>query len=187
MNKVVAVVMAVICLMSLTCVTAFAAETDLPPGAQLVSNGSTIGSNDWSLETPYVIPAKEVDSITITGLFYFSKIHGWDGTQWVNITSRIGEVKDSVTFSPADYSEYFYFTVTKGDTMASQNFTVAWKEIPKPTFFDYGFSWLEFLVSGGLSVLDMLVSHPVTRLLIAGGLAIGVFAIFKFGVMGVLL
>lgn len=179
MNKVFAVVMAVICVMSLTCVTAFAAETDLPPGAQLVSNDTTIGSNDWSLDTPYVIPTKEVESITIKGLFYFSKIHGWNGTQWVNITGSIGEVKDSVTFSPADYPEYTYFTVTKGDTMASQDFTVSWKEIPKPTFFDYGFSWIEFLVSGGLSVLDMLVSHPVTRLLIAGTLAFGVFVIIK--------
>ena len=41
MNKVFAVVMAVICVMSLTYVTAFAAETDLPPGAQLVSNDTT--------------------------------------------------------------------------------------------------------------------------------------------------
>lgn len=164
--KVFAVVMAVMCLMSLTC-TAFAAETDLPPGAQLVSNGTTIGSNDWNLDTPYVIPSDDVESITIKGLFYFSHVYGWDGTQWVKITNRIGEVKDSVTFSPADYPEYSYFTVVKGDTMASQDFTVSWVKVSlvkqagdfvSGVFVHIGGPALGFITSHYLTIILPLLS-----------------------------
>ena len=177
--RIFAVVMAVMCVMSCMCLTAFAAESDLPPGAQLVSNGSVIGSNDWNLDTPYVIPADDVESITIKGLFYFSHVYGWDGTQWVKITSRIGDVKDSVTFSPADYPEYNYFTVVKGDTMASQDFTVSWVEVS--LIAQAGSFVSGFFTNIGGPTLGFILSHSLTLVPALAGLAIlGILFVRKF-------
>lgn len=121
--KVFAVVMAVMCLMSLTCVTAFAAETDLPPGAIVVGNGDAISTSELTtLEKPYVIAAKDVETITIKGLFGFSSVYGWNGTEWVKLTV---ENPADVTITVSDY-DYTYYTMLRGDTMASQTVTVSW-------------------------------------------------------------
>lgn len=152
--KVFAVVMAVMCLMSLTC-TAFAAETDLPPGAQLLTNGAQVSTNDLtSLSTPYVIPAKDVESIIISGLFGFSSVYGWDGTQWINLN-----VADptNVTIVPADYPQYTYYTMLRGDTMASQTVTVSWEKISPfkaiESSFDVSLDWLLFTITSLCAVI----------------------------------
>lgn len=123
-KKFLVIAMAVMCLMSLMCVTAFAAEADLPPGAQLVANGATISTNDLtSLDTPYVIAADGVETITITGLFGFSSVYGWNGTQWVNL--NVADPTD-VMIVCADYPQYTYYTMLRGSTMASKTVTVSW-------------------------------------------------------------
>lgn len=165
--KVFAVVMAVMCLMSLTC-TAFAAETDLPPGAQLLTNGAQVSTNDLtSLSKPYVIPAKDVESITISGLFGFSSVYGWDGTQWINLN-----VADptNVTIVPADYPQYTYYTMLRNDTMASQTVTVKWV---KTSLVNQAGDFLGgFFTNIGGPTLGFITSHSLTLVPALAGLAI---------------
>ena len=161
--KVFAVVMAVMCLMSLTC-TAFAAETDLPPGAQLLTNGAQVSTNDLtSLSTPYVISAQDVESITISGLFGFSSVYGWDGTQWVKL--NVDNPAD-VTITVADY-DYTYYTMLRGDTMASQTVTVKWVKVSlvkqagdfvSGAFVHIGGPALGFITSHYLTIILPLLS-----------------------------
>ena len=173
--KVFAVVMAVMCLMSLTC-TAFAAETDLPPGAQLLTNGAQVSTNDLtSLSTPYVIPAKDVESITISGLFGFSSVYGWDGTQWVKL--NVDNPAD-VTITVADY-DYTYYTMLRGDTMASQTVTVKWV---KTSLVNQAGDFLGgFFTNIGGPTLGFITSHSLTLVPALAGLAIlAILLIRKF-------
>ena len=147
--------MAVMVVMSCMCMTAFAAETNLPPGAVVVGNGDVISTNDLtSLDAPYVIPADGVESITITGLFGFSSVYGWDGTQWINLN-----VADptNVTIVPADYPQYTYYTMLRGDTMASQTVTVSWEKISPfkaiASSFDVSLDWLLFTITSLCAVI----------------------------------
>lgn len=172
--KVFAVVMAVMCLMSLTC-TAFAAETDLPPGAQLLTSGAQVSTNKLtSLSTPYVIPAKDVESITISGLFGFSSVYGWDGTQWNKI-----DVSDptNVTITCADYPQYSYYTMLRGDTMASQTVTVSWVEIVQPGLMDYlplvaSAVWAQIPIVSAVITGNSLLLFTVGFLFVGGCVAI---------------
>lgn len=178
--KVFAVVMAVMCLMSLTC-TAFAAETDLPPGAVVVGNGDTVSTNDLtSLDAPRVIPADGVESITITGLFGFSSVYGWDGTQWVNLN-----VADpaNVTIVPADYPEYTYYTMLRGDTMASQTVTVSWVKtsLLEKVLTSVGTFISTTLTAVGGPVLSFITSSPLTLVpALAGLLVLGICIVRRF-------
>lgn len=165
--KIFAVVMAVMCVMSCMCLTAFAAESDLPPDTTLVTNGQTINSNDWNMN--YAISANNVETITITGLFGFSRIHGWNGTQWVNITNLVGAVADSVTFSPADYPEYTYFTVTKGDTMAQQDFTVTWTT---PSIFDNMSDISSAMWSSAKDAVGFVMKAPLAQITVIIGIVL---------------
>lgn len=132
LSKIFAIVLAVMVCMSCLCMTAFAAETNLPTGATLIENGGSYQGLAYnSTGAAYVVSADGVEAITITGLHSFSKIYGWNGSTWTNITSQIGSVADMVTFSPADYPDYTYFTAILGDTMADKTVTVTWTEIPK--------------------------------------------------------
>lgn len=42
-----------------------------------------------------------------------------------------------------------------------------------------GKEYLEFVVSGGLDVLDMIAGHPIGQLAIAGGLGLAVWFVVK--------
>lgn len=182
--KVFAVVMAVMCVMSLMCVTAFAAEADLPPGAHLMTSGDSIENTSASdLEAPYVIPADGTESITITGLFYFSEIHGWDGAQWHNLTGQIGDVADSVTFDVADYPQYSYFTVVGGRTGATSTFTFTWTKsalLPK-ILTAVGVFVGTVLTAVGAPVLAFITSSPLTLIpALAGLLILGILVVRRF-------
>lgn len=164
LSKVFAVVMAVMCVISCMCMTAFAAETDLPSGATLIENGATINTNDLtSLDTPYVIPADGVESITISGLFGFSSVYGWDGTQWVNLN-----VSDptNVTITCADYPEYSYYTMLRGDTMASQTVTVSWVKFSQfRVILDSSVQVVTTMFGGvGSAVISFIESTPIVLL-----------------------
>ena len=177
--KVFAVVMAVMCLMSLTC-TAFAAETDLPPGAQLLTNGAQVSTNDLtSLSTPYVIPAKDVESITISGLFGFSSVYGWDGTQWVKL--NVDNPAD-VTITVADY-DYTYYTMLRGDTMASQTVTVKWVKV---SLVKQAGDFLGgFFTNIGGPTLGFITSHSLTLVPALAGLTILAILLIRKFVYGV--
>lgn len=151
--KVFAVVMAVMCLMSLTC-TAFAAETDLPPGAIVVGNGDAISTSELTtLDKPYVIAAKDVETITIKGLFGFSSVYGWNGAEWVKLTV---ENPADVTITVSDY-DYTYYTMLRGDTMASQTVTVSWVKISPfkaiASGVDVSLDWLLFTITSLCAVI----------------------------------
>ena len=167
--------MAVMCLMSLTC-TAFAAETDLPPGAQLLTNGAQVSTNDLtSLSTPYVISAQDVESITISGLFGFSSVYGWNGAEWVKV--NVANPAD-VTITCADY-DYTYYTMLRGDTMASQTVTVKWV---KTSLVNQAGDFLGgFFTNIGGPTLGFITSHSLTLVPALAGLAIlAILLIRKF-------
>ena len=178
--KVFAVVMAVMCLMSLTCVTAFAAETDLPPGAIVVGNGDAINTSDLtSLSKPYVIPAEGLETITIKGLFGFSSVYGWNGTEWVKLS--VSNPAD-VTINVADY-DYTYYTMLRGDTMASQTVTVSWVKasVLDKVITAVGTFVSTTLTAVGAPVLSFITSSPLTLVpALAGLVVLGVCIVRRF-------
>ena len=154
--KIFAVVMAVMLCMSCMCVTAFADDI-------YVQNGITytLGSEKVVLAVEYGV------TYTITAdTSYLPTTYTWTGSSGyreLRFTDGVCEYTctdenlKSITFdAPSD---------------TPIEITVTWPRPPEPTIFDHGISWIEFFVSGGLSILDMFASHPVTQLLIAGVIA----------------
>lgn len=127
MKKMLVIVMAVMVIASCMCMTAFAAEK---PAGTPVTNGQVVNTNDLK---DYIISADGVETITITGLFGFSKVYGWNGTEW-----SILSVSDptNVVITCADYPEYTYYKAEKGDSMANQDVTISWTLTPQPGMLD---------------------------------------------------
>lgn len=167
-TKIFAVMMAVICVMSVMCMTAFAAE--MPPGSTLLTNGQSISTDLLtSLDSPYVIAADGVETISIKGLFGFSWIYGWNGTDWVRI-----EVPDAtdVTITCADYPQYSYYTAMRRDTSTSQMVTVSWTE---PSMLDDIGTVSGALWSSAKDAANFVIRNPLAMITVFVGLvAIGV-------------
>ncbi len=166
--KVFAVVMAVMCVISCMCVTAFAAEA--PAGAVMLENGGTYQGLSNKLETPYAIAAENVESITIEGLYSFSSVYGWNGTEWINITGSLGSVEDSVTINTADYPEYSYFTGLLGMTGADNTITVTWTVPPAPGMLDNLGSISSAIWSGAKDATNFVMKTPLAQIVVILGI-----------------
>lgn len=175
-SKIFAVVLAVMALVSCMCIPALAA-TNL-----LVQNGISFSASHWSDDNGGELQYLEIEhgvTYTITTDPSITKLD-----LWVYKTSSRANASLTFVDGVCEYvctdTNVKGIVILCGDAESRPTVTVSWPRPPEPTLFDYGFSWLGFLVTGGLSVLDMLVSHPVTQLLIAGTLAVSVFFIIKF-------
>lgn len=160
-KRIFAIVAALMVCMSCVCMTAFADET-VPPGAVMITNGQEISTDVLtSLDTPYVIAAKTVETITISGLFYFSSVYGWDGTQWVNLN-----VADptNVTITCVDYPEYTYYTMLRGDTMGSQTVSVSWES---PSVVKYAIQFATGMFDLGTQLVAWVIDTPLALLSVA--------------------
>ena len=177
LSKFFAIALAVVCLMSCVCMTAFAAETDMPPGAQLLTNGQQISTSELvSLSTPYVISADGLEAIHITGLFGFSEIYGWDGTQWMRVS--VPDPTD-VTITCADY-DYTYYTMLRKDTMASQTVTVTWTKVTQTgTVLSIVMSIVTAFFALGTTCVTWIVDTPLALF----GVALFVLVFCVTGIM----
>lgn len=156
------VVMAVMVVVSCMCMTAFAAES-VPEGA-LVTNGQVVNTADLD---SYIISADGVETITITGLYSFSSVYGWDGTQWVNLN-----VSDptNVVITCADYPDYTYYKAVKGDSMANQDVTISWTLVPQPGILDNLSSISSALWSGAKDATAFVMKTPLAQIVVILGI-----------------
>lgn len=162
MKKMLVVVMAVMVVVSCMCMTAFAAE-NVPEGT-LVTNGQVVNTNDLD---SYIISADGVETITITGLFGFSKVYGWNGTEWLNLN-----VSDptNVVITCADYPDYTYYKAEKGDSMANQDVTISWTLIPQPGILDNLSPISSGLWSSAKDAVNFVMTYPLAQIVVIIGI-----------------
>lgn len=162
MKKMLVVVMAVMVVASCMCMTAFAAE-NVPEGT-LVTNGQVVNTADLD---SYIISADGVETITITGLFGFSEVYGWDGTQWVNLS-----VSDptNVVITCADYPEYTYYKAKKGDSMANQDVTISWTLVPQPGILDNLGPISSGLWDSAKDAVGFVMKYPLAQIVVIIGI-----------------
>ena len=170
MKKMLVVVMAVMVVVSCMCMTAFAAE-NVPEGT-LVTNGQVVNTADLD---SYIISADGVETITITGLFGFSTVYGWNGTEWLNLN-----VSDptNVVITCADYPDYTYYKVEKGDSMANQDVTISWTT---PSIFDNMGDTSSAMWSAAKDAVAFVMKTPLAQIgVILGIVGIGCLLAKRF-------
>lgn len=158
-KKILCIGLAVMCMCMCLCMTAFAAEN--APEGTLVTNGQVINTADLG---NYVIAADGVETITITGLYSFSKVYGWNGTEWVQLT-----VSDptNVVITCADYPDYTYYKAEKGDSMANQDVTISWTQ---PGILDNLGSISSGLWDAAKDAVNFIMTYPLAQIVVIMGI-----------------
>lgn len=173
--KILVIAMAVMCLMTCMCVTAFAAEVEQPPSTVLIQNGVEF---DSATVTGGAIPAFSVEpgkEYTITGLSKFSRLFGIsaDGTR-----KNLG-----VTITDAPYvyvadGTYPYIGVDAGVSNFTPT-TVTWEE---PTLWGQAGMFVTGVMDNfGGPVLSFISSHALILIPALSGLCIlGILVVRRF-------
>ena len=180
-----AVVMAVMCLMSCFCFTAFADETEVPSDWQYIQNGvSYVAPQSYTKvpESPMVLKVDPDATYTVTGLRYMSVIFGWDGTKWVKLYQG-DKLEGEYTFTAEDYPGYEYLTFNGGSETVKFTVTVSWTVVSfLSKIIDNIGLWLTAALSWVGDVGTTVVATPlllVFTVLPLVGLGVGLFVRLK--------
>lgn len=177
--KIFAVAMAVMCLMSCMCMTAFADES-APTFTNFIQNGTpvTIPANANDKDTLPVLKLTEGVTYTIESDDKL-RVLGWSGTSWVTISDSIAV--------PYEYTADGTYTHLGFATHAYSNdpgtLTATWTIVSPVTKFlsQVGSVLTGFTTNIGGPILEFVVSHPLTIVpALAGLCVIGLYIIRKF-------